>query len=193
MNCLTFKILLFSVISMAANANFPKECIDALIAAGIYHHDPSNARDLDSICTTEAMQCLVGYALCPSFLDPAFVATIKLAKEKIAQIEFSVNDQLDIAIKSKVNFDVDRAPETIRCKELQNLINKLQEEARAKNKPKVLEKTSHGDKGKGKKIIGSLSYDISPISEEEEQEIAPLLVKRKRTSPTSRAKISSTP
>ena len=33
----------------------------------------------------------------------------------------------------------------------------------------------------------------SPISEEEEQEIASLLIKRKRSSPISRAKSSSTP
>ena len=59
------------------------------------------------------------------FSDPAFSAAIKLAKEKIAQLEFFVNDQLDIAIKSKVNFDVDRTLESIRSRELQDLINRL--------------------------------------------------------------------
>ena len=173
---------------MAAHANLPNECIDALLAARVYHHDPFNAQDLDNIYTIEAMQCLVGYALRPSFSNPAFAVAIKLAKEKIAQLEFSVNDQLDIAIKSNVDFDVGMAPKTICCKELQDLINRLQVEARVKNKPKVPKKTSHGDKGKGKKLIGSISSDISPISEEEELEIAPLLVKRKRTSSVSRAK-----
>ena len=118
MNCLTFKILLFSVIPMEANANLPKERIDALIAVGVYHHNHSNARDLDSIYTTEAMQCSVGYALCPSFSDLAFAIAIRLAKEKIHQLEFSINQQLDIATKSNVDFDVDRTPESIRYREL---------------------------------------------------------------------------
>ena len=148
MNCLTFKILLFSVIPMEANANLPKERIDALIAVGVYHHNHSNARDLDSIYTTEAMQCLVGYALCPSFSDLVFAIAIRLAKGKIHQLEFSINQQLDIATKSNVDFDVDRTPESIRYRELEDLINRLQEDARAKNKTKVPEKTSHGDKGK---------------------------------------------
>ena len=96
---ITFKILLFLVIPLAANANLCKERIDALLVAEVYHHDPSKARDLDSICTAEAMQCLVGYNLRLSFSNPNFIATIRLAKEKIAQLEFSVNDQLDIATK----------------------------------------------------------------------------------------------
>ena len=110
---------------MVANANLPKERIDALLAVGVYSHDPSNARDLDNICTTEAMQCLIRYALHPSFSNPTFTVAIKLAREKIAQLEFSINRQLDIATKHNVDFDVDRALETIRCRELQDLINRL--------------------------------------------------------------------
>ena len=48
---------------------------------------------------------------------------------------------------------------------LQELINKLQEEARAKNKSKVPEYTSLKDKGKGKKFVDSIP---SHVSEEEE-------------------------
>ena len=40
---------------MVANANLPKERIDALLAIGVYHYEPSNARGLDSICIAEAM------------------------------------------------------------------------------------------------------------------------------------------
>ena len=61
---------------MEANVNLPKERIDTLLATGVYHHDPSNAQDLDSICIAKAMQCLVGYALRPSFSDPAFAVAI---------------------------------------------------------------------------------------------------------------------
>ena len=189
MNCLTFKILLFSVIPLAANANLSQECIDALLDIGVYNFDSSKARDLDSICTTKAMKCLVGYALRPSFLDHAFAAAIRLAKEKILQLQFSVNEQLNIATKNNVDFDVSRTLEGIRCIELQDLINRLQEEARARNKSKVPEQTSHRDKGKGKKLVDSLP---PPISEEEEQDITPLIIKRKRLSLTSRAKSSFT-
>ena len=77
---------------MAANARLSDERIDALLDAGIYNFDPAKARDLDSICTTEAMQCLVGYALSPSFLDPAYATTIRIAREKIHQLQFSVNE-----------------------------------------------------------------------------------------------------
>ena len=47
-----------------------------------------------------------------------------------------------------MNFYVSRTLESIRCRELQDLINRLQEEARAKTKSKVPEQASHGDKGK---------------------------------------------
>ena len=79
---------------MVANANLPKKLIDALLAAEVYHHDLSNAGKLDSICIAEAMQCLVRYAFCSSFSYPSFTAAVKLAKEKIHQLEFSVNENL---------------------------------------------------------------------------------------------------
>ena len=49
--------------------------------------------------------------------------------------------------------------------ELQELINRLQEKAKAKNKSKVLEQTSSKDKGKEKRPTDSVP---SPVSEEEE-------------------------
>ena len=77
-----FKNLALSVIPMATNAHLWEERIDALLDAGVYNFDPAKARDLDSICTVEPMQCLVGYATSPSFLDPTYAATIKIAREK---------------------------------------------------------------------------------------------------------------
>ena len=173
---------------MAANARFSDERIDALLDFGIYNFDPAKARDLDNICTAEAMQCLVGYALSPSFLDPAYAAAIRISRENIHQLQFSVNEQLDTATKNNLNFDVSRTPKGIRCMELQELINRLQEEARAKNKSKILEQTSSKDKGKGKRPPDSVPLFVS---EEEEQEIVPLIARRKRSSPTSRARTSS--
>ena len=65
----------------------------------------------------------------PLFSDLAFLVAIKLVHEKIAQFEYSINEQLDTATKYNVNFDVGRALETIRYKELQDLISSLEEEA----------------------------------------------------------------
>ena len=113
-----------------------------------------------------------------------------LPEKKIHQLQFSINEQLDTAIKNNIDFDVSRTPEGIQCMELQDLINKLQEEARAKNKSKVPEQTSLKDKGKGKKPTDSFP---SPVSEEEKQETAPFITKRKRSNPTSRARSSSAP
>ena len=107
--------LALSTIPLATNARLSNERIDALLDVGIYNFDPAKTRDLDSICTAEAMQCLVGYAFNPSFLDPAYAAAIKGIREKIHQLQFSVNEQLDIAIKNNLNFDVSRTPEGIRC------------------------------------------------------------------------------
>ena len=89
---------------MATNAHLSEERIDALLLdVGVYNFDPVKACDLDNICTIEGMQCLVGYALSPSFLDPAYAAAIRIAREKIHQLQFSVNEQLDTAIKNNLN------------------------------------------------------------------------------------------
>ena len=50
-----------------------------------------------------------------------------------------------------------------------------------------------GTKQKEKCLLGPFLLIAHPISEEEEQETSSLLVKRKRTSPTSRAKSSYAP
>ena len=117
--CLTSKNLALSVIPIVANAHLLEERIDALLDAGVYNFDLAKTRDLDSICTAEAMQCLIGYALSPSFLDLAYAAAIRIAREKIHQLQFSVNEQLDTVIKNNLNFDVSRTLEGIRCMELQ--------------------------------------------------------------------------
>ena len=102
-------------IPATANIDMPKERIEALLHNNVYHLNLSNARDLDSICTTEAMQCLIKYALHLTFLDPTFSLTIRLAQETICHLQQSVNRQLDIAIEAKVNFDVSRALESLHC------------------------------------------------------------------------------
>ena len=135
------------------------------------------------------MRCLMGYASNPSFLDAAYVAAIRGIREKIHHLQFSINEQLNIAIKNNLSFDVSRTPEGIQCMELQKVINRLREEAKAQNKSNTPAQTGFIDKGKGKKPVDSVP---SPISEKEEQGTIPLVTKRKRLSPI-RARTSSAP
>ena len=97
----------------------------------IYSFDPTNARDLDSICTVEAMKCLTEYSSNPSFLNPTYAAAIRGIREKIHQLQFSVGAQLDVAMKNNLSFDVSKTPKGILCIELQGVIYRLREEAKA--------------------------------------------------------------
>ena len=51
------------------NVQLPNERINALVSAKVFHVNTNNARDIDSICTPRAMQCLMGYALKPYLID----------------------------------------------------------------------------------------------------------------------------
>ena len=47
--------ILISGMSPSNNVQLPKEHIDALISAKVFHVNANNARDTDSICTPRAM------------------------------------------------------------------------------------------------------------------------------------------
>ena len=102
---------------------------------------------------------------------------------------------MDTTLQFKLNFDVYRALEAAHIKELHVLIHKLEEAVQKKNNSKAEkssfkspEQAKHGDKGKGKRLTDSFP---SSVSEEEEQVIALLITKRKRSSPAIRPKNSS--
>ena len=144
------------------------------------------------------MQCLTKYALHPTFLDQSFSMAIKLAQETIDHLNQSINKQLDIAMTSKVNLDVDRILESIRCKELQDLINRVEDEARAKSSSKAekgsskaSERANKGKKTAQKHSASRVVKSASPCPEEE-QDAAPLLHKRKRSSPVKKVLTSTT-
>ena len=71
--------------SPSTNIQLPNERIDALISVGVFHVNANNARDVDSTCTPYAMQCLIGYALRPSFIDLAYSTVVKMAYQEINQ------------------------------------------------------------------------------------------------------------
>ena len=68
------------------------------------------------------------------FLDPAHAAAIRGIREKIHQLQFSVNEQLNIVVKNNLNFDVSKTPEGIRCMELQEIINRFRAEVKTQKK-----------------------------------------------------------
>ena len=63
--------------------HFLQEQIDAMISTGIFHMNANDARDVDCICTPLAMECLSGYALKPSFIDPAYSTAVKWHTKKL--------------------------------------------------------------------------------------------------------------
>ena len=83
------------------------------------------------------MKCLTGYALRPSFHDSAYTIAMKIAYQEINQLQFAINRSMDTALRFKLNFDVDRAPEAARIKELHALIHKLEEAVQKKNSSKA--------------------------------------------------------
>ena len=83
--------------SPSTNVQLPKERIAALISAKVFHMNANNARDTDSICTPRAMQCLTGYALRPSFIDPAYSTAMNIAYQEINRHRRPFNSSLEIA------------------------------------------------------------------------------------------------
>ena len=184
--------IILPAIPLAASAQISDERVAALLDAGIYNFDPANARDLESICSAEAMKCLPEYSINPTFLDPAYNIAIKGIREKINQLQFSVGQQLDVAIKNNLKFDVSKTSEGIQCIELQEIIVRLREEIKAQKRAAKDAQTSLTDKGKGKEPAETADLAPSPISEDEIPTTAPLMTKRKRSSP-SRARTHSIP
>ena len=68
-----------SAISTAANIQIPQERIDAILVVGVFHFNANDPRDINSICNARAMQCFTGYALSPSFHDPAYTVAMRIA------------------------------------------------------------------------------------------------------------------
>ena len=89
----------------------------------------NNARDTDSICTPRAMQCLTGYALRPSFIDPAYSTAMNIAYQEINRHRRSLSNSLEIAQQRNLKFDFDRTLEHARIQEFMEHIHKLKDAA----------------------------------------------------------------
>ena len=124
------------------NTHLPQERIDALIFTGVFHMNANNAKDVDCICTSFAMQCLSGYTLRPpSFIDPAYSTTVKMAYQEINRQRRILSDHLEIAQQHNLRFNFDRTPEQAWIEELMDHIHKLENTAREKSDDRV-EKSS---------------------------------------------------
>ena len=83
----------------------------------------------DSICTPLAMQCLSGYALSHSFIDPAYSTTMNMAYQEINQHRRSLSRSLEIAQQHNLRFNFDRTLEQARIEELREHIHKIEDNA----------------------------------------------------------------
>ena len=90
---------------------------------------------------------------------------------------------MDIALRYKLNFDVDRAPEATRIKELHAHINRLEDAMQKKHNFKAKKSNSKAPEQANK---------WKKISSAEEQATAPLLHKRKRSSLMKKTLTSTT-
>ena len=132
-----FLDFLFHLSPSVANVQLSQEHIDALLAVGVFNFNTSSARDTDSICNSLTRQCLTGYALRPSFCDPAYTVTMRITYQEINQLQQALNRSIDIARQHKLKFAVNKTPEAARIKELQELINKLEATAQGKSSSKA--------------------------------------------------------
>ena len=85
------KISLILATSTVTSNFLPPERLDALIREGVFHQEWANAQDINNICSAKAMKCLIGYALHPSFLDPAFFTSISLTKEELLKLKHGLS------------------------------------------------------------------------------------------------------
>ena len=178
------------------NIHLPQERIDALISAGVFHANVNDARDVDNICNPLAMQCLTGYALRPSFIDPAYSTAIVIANQEIKRLWKTLSDNYDIAQQHDVRYSICRAPEQARIEELMDHIRKLESSAQGKSNSRAVKSSpitkEHSKRTKratvkvpsGKPTSKAhLSPSSFPSSEEEDDNAAPPIFKRKRPNP----------
>ena len=158
------------------------------------------------------MDCLSGYALKPSFIDPIFSTAMKMTYEKINRQRRMLCNDLEIAQQHHLDYSFDRTPEHARIEELMDHIRKIESFAREKSSSKVARSSpatkecSRRTKKVAIKIPSSKAIskaqanpssslipeeDVSraqtnpsssPIPEEVDDDNTPLIVKRKRSS-----------
>ena len=83
------------------------------------------------------MQCLTGYALRPSFIDPTYSTAVKMAYQEINRHRRSLSSSLEIAQQHNLKFNFDRTPEQARIQELMEHIHKLKDTAQEKSNSKA--------------------------------------------------------
>ena len=115
-------LILSQLFLLLQKFKFHKNAIDALLTAGVFHCNASGARDIDNIYNPQAMKCLTGYALRPYFHDRAYTVAMRIVYQERNQLQFVINKSMDTALWFKLNFDVDKAPNVARIKELHALI-----------------------------------------------------------------------
>ena len=178
--------------SSVTNAQLPKERINALISAGVIHMNANNARATNSICTLCALQCLIGYALRPFFIDLAYSIAVKMTYQEINRKWRALSNSLEIAQQHNLRFNFDRTLEQARIEELIEHIHKLEDTAQEKSNsrakkssPRVKERVRRTKKVIVKVSSSRATRRTSPSpnsSPSLDEEAAPTIPKRKRSS-----------
>ena len=160
----------------------------------------NNARYVDCICTSLAIQCLSGYALSHSFIDPAYSTAMNMAYQEMNQHQRSLSRSLETAQQYNLRFNFDKTLEQARIEELRDHIHKIEDStqgkisSRAKKSSPIIKARAKRTKRVAVKILSSRpvnkalsSLGSSPSSEEEAVEAAHLIHKRKRSSPEKKS------
>ena len=143
----------------------------------------------------------MGYALRSSFIDPAYSTAVKIAYQEINRQRRILSNSLEIAQQHNLRFNFDRTLKQAQIEELMDHIHKLEDTVREKNSAKI-EKSSSRVKeraGRTKRVIVKISLSraacetpLSPNSSLSlDEETAPAIPKRKRSSSERRTSVTS--
>lgn len=139
------------VLVVSMNIHYlPPARINILLKSKVFHQEQATAWDLDNVCTINAMKCLIGYALHPSFFDPAYRIFIGLAKGELLALECRLSGHIQLTQQFKLNH-IDRSSDAKCLDALQGLITRLEAWAKKWNRIKAQGKATQQGKGKRSK------------------------------------------
>ena len=143
----------------------------------------------------------MGYALRPSFIDPAYSTAVKMAYQEINWQRRSFSNSLEIAQQHNLRFNFYKTLEEARIEELMEHIRKLEDTAgekssssTEKSSPKIKERAGR-TKRVAVKVSSSRAARKTPPSPNSspslDEEAAPAIPKRKRSSPERKTSVTS--
>lgn len=105
------------------------------------------------------LKCLTGYALHPSYSDPAYDVAIYLARDQLSRIDSIIDGEIKISKRFNLPYNIDKSSDVARREELRALISKLEVVAKERKRIKALEKINQPLKTKQPQTKYNLSLD----------------------------------